>query len=292
MTDTDNTTTTARVERRLSAIFSADVQGYSRLMGDDEETTIRTLTAYRQVFSALIQDNNGRVVDSPGDNLLAEFGSAVDPVRCGVAVQKELAARNDALPEPRRMRYRIGIDVGDVVVEGERIYGDGVNIGARIEGLADGGGVCISSTVHDQVEGKLEFGYQDLGDQTVKNISKHVRVYRVLMDADSEVGARTDMPPDSLAAAPSDLPDKPSIAVLPFLNLSGDQEQEYFSDGLTEDLITDLSKISGLFVIGTRSFCIKVRRSNLRKSAKNSVYATYLNVACVRLVIGCVLLPS
>ncbi len=236
MAEADAHTMTSRVERRLSAIFSTDVQGYSRLMGDDEEATIRTLTAYREVFSSLIQQHHGRVVHSPGDNLLAEFGSAVDAVRCGVAVQKELAERNSALPESRKMLFRIGLNVGDVIVEAERIYGDGVHIAARIEGLADGGGVCISGTVYDQVEGKLDLGYQDLGEQTVKNIIKPIRVYRVLMDP--EMGGQTEAasaPAATVSQQPPTLPDKPPIAVLP------------------EDLITDLSKISSLFIIPRNS---------------------------------------
>src|SRR6266542_2732350 len=167
------------MERKLTAILSADVKGYSRLMGEDEEATIRTLTAYRAVMAALIQQHRGRVVDSPGDNLLAEFASVVDAVRCAVEIQQELTAQNAGLPAQRKMEFRIGINLGDVVVEGERIYGDGVNIAARLESLAEPSGICISGTVYDQVETKLALIYDYLGEQTVKNIAKPVRVWRV-----------------------------------------------------------------------------------------------------------------
>ena len=167
-------------KRKLTAILSADAVGYSRLMGEDEEATVRTLTAYREVLSTLIQQHNGKVLDSPGDNLLAEFVSVVDAVQCAVSVQKEIKARNDQLPENRRMQFRIGINLGDVIQEEERIYGDGVNIAARLEGLANPGGICISKTAFDQIESKLPYGYEFLGDQTVKNIAKQVSAYRVL----------------------------------------------------------------------------------------------------------------
>jgi adenylate cyclase len=170
------------MERKLTAILSADVKGYSRLMGEDEEATIRTLTAYRAVMTTYIQQQRGRVVDSPGDNLLAEFASVVDAVRCAVAMQHELQTRNAAVPAQRRMEFRIGINLGDVVVEGERLYGDGVNIAARVESLAEPGGLCISGTVYDQIENKLPLKYDYLGEQTVKNIAKPVRVWRVVMD--------------------------------------------------------------------------------------------------------------
>src|SRR5215470_3946041 len=174
-------TPTVGMERKLAAIFSTDVVGYSRLMGDDEEATIRTLTAYRAVISSLIQQYRGRVVDSPGDNLLAEFASVVDAVRCAVEIQQALKVKNEELPEHRQMRFRIGINLGDVIVDGKRLYGDGVNIAARLESLAVPGGICISSTVHDHIKNKLTLGYEDLGPQQVKNIAEPVRVYRVAM---------------------------------------------------------------------------------------------------------------
>ncbi len=232
------------MERKLTAILSADVKGYSRLMGEDEEATIRTLTAYREEMAAIIRQHRGRVVDSPGDNLLAEFASVVDAVQCAVVIQGTLRAENTSLPPNRKMEFRIGINLGDVVVEGERIYGDGVNIAARVEGLAEAGGICISGNVHEQVKNKLSLGYEYLGEQAVKNITDPVRVYRVEIETEAAASTISAEQPAELA-----LPDKPSIAVLPFTNMSGDPEQEYFSDGITEDIITDLSKLSGLFVI-------------------------------------------
>jgi adenylate cyclase len=275
--------TAPAVERKLAAIWSADVKGYSRLMGEDEVATVQTLTAYREVMARLIRERRGRVVDSPGDNLLAEFGSVVDAVACAVEFQRELGARNAEVPPSRRLEFRIGINLGDVIVEGERIYGDGVNIAARIEGLADAGGIAISGTAYDQVKGKLPVVYEPLGEHLVKNIREPVRVYRVPLEP---AAARPARPWGSIpgraswrrtawlgsllavvvvagvaawglysrAHAPAlTLPDTPSIAVLPFENMSGDAGQEYFSDGMTEDLITALSKLSGLFVIARNS---------------------------------------
>ena len=233
-----------RAKRKLSAILSADVKGYSRLMGEDELGTVRTLEAYRELIAEVIRNYGGRVVDSPGDNMLAEFTSVVDAVECAAEIQKELGVKNAELPKNRRMQFRIGINLGDVIEEGERIYGDGVNIAARIEGLAEAGGICVSGTAYDQVKNKLALAYEYLGEQSVKNISEPVRVYRVVMEVE---GSRPE------SSREYGLPDKPSIAVLPFMNMSGDPEQEYFSDGMTEDLITDLSKISGLFVIARNS---------------------------------------
>lgn len=233
-----------RAKRKLSAILSADVKGYSRLMEEDELGTVRTLEAYREIIGEVIRNYSGRVVDSPGDNVLAEFASVVDAVECAIEIQNELKAKNTQLPKNRRMEFRIGINLGDVIEEGERIYGDGLNIAARIEGLAEAGGICISRNVYDQVKNKLALGYEYLGEHSVKNISEPVRVYRAVMEIESS---------SPEFSREHGLPDKPSIAVLPFVNMSGDSEQEYFSDGMTEDLITDLSKISGLFVIARNS---------------------------------------
>jgi adenylate cyclase len=233
------------MRRKLAALFSADVQGYSRLMGDDEEATVRTLAGHREVMGELIGHHRGRVVDAPGDNLLAEFASAVDALACAVAVQQELANRNASLPEPRRMQFRIGINLGDVLTDGDRLYGDGVNIAARVQDLAEPGGVCVSGTTFDQVEGKLPFAYEFLGEQSVKNIARPLRIYRVVM------AERPDAAPETTEGL--DAPAQPSIAVLPFANMSSDPDQEYFSDGIAEDLITDLSKLSGLFVIARNS---------------------------------------
>ncbi|NIS72004.1 MAG: hypothetical protein GTO12_24670, partial [Proteobacteria bacterium] len=277
-------------KRKLTAILSADVEGYSRLMGEDEDATIRTLTTYRELMSTLIHKHRGRVVDSPGDNLLAEFTSVVDAVRCAVEIQEELRVRNAELPENRRMEFRIGINLGDVVEEGERIYGDGVNITARVEGLAEGGGICISGTVYDSIKNKLSLSYESLGEHTVKNITEPVRVYRMRIGPEAAApvvreekagprrwqkaalaavvtlvvaaGAwaiwnfyfrRPRVEPASVEKMAFPLPDKPSIAVLPFQNLSGDPEQEYFSDGITSNIITQLYKVPNMFVIAKTS---------------------------------------
>ena len=246
-----------RAKRKLTAILSADVKGYSRLMGEDELSTIETLKKYRELIDTLIQQYRGRVVDSPGDNMLTEFSSVVDAVDCAVEIQKELKLKNDALPENRRMEFRIGVNLGDVVEDSERIYGDGVNIAARIEGLAEVGGICISGTAFDQVESKLGLGFEYLGEQSVKNVKKPVRVYRVSMESGvSGLELSRELP----------LPDKPSIAVLPFVNMSGDSEQGYFSDGITEEIITGLSKIPRLFVTARNStFTYKDRAVNVRQ---------------------------
>ena len=250
-----------RAKRKLTAILSADVKGYSRLMGEDELSTIETLKKYRELIDTLIQQYRGRVVDSPGDNMLAEFSSVVDAVECAVEIQKELKLKNDELPENRRMEFRIGVNLGDVVEDGERIYGDGVNIAARIEGLAEVGGICISGTAYDQVESKLRLEYEYLGEQKVKNITRPVRVYRLRMEFNADV---------SKLSKPLQLPDKPSIAVLPFVNMSGDLEQEYFVDGITEDIITALSKFRWFFVIARNStFTYKGKPVNVKQVAQD-----------------------
>jgi len=271
-------------KRKLTAILSADAEGYSRLMGEDEDATIRTLTSYRELMSTLIQKHRGRVVDSPGDNLLAEFLSVVDAVRCAVEIQEELRVRNAELPENSRMHFRIGINLGDVVQEEERIYGDGINIAARVEGLAEGGGICISGTVYDSIKNKLSLTYESLGEHTVKNITEPVRVYRMRVGPEAAVKQKPKrlhkpalaalvvlivaagtwaiwnfsfrpppMEPASEEKMAYPLPDKPSIAVLPFDNLSGDPEQGYLADGFTENIITALSNIPVIFVIARNS---------------------------------------
>jgi adenylate cyclase len=278
-------------KRKLTAILSADVEGYSRLMGDDEEATVRTLTAYRSAINDLVQQYRGRVVDTPGDNILAEFTSVVDAVNCAVEIQREFAERNAELPYNRRMEFRIGVNLGDVIEEEGRIYGDGVNITARVEAMSKAGGICISGRAYDQVENKLGLEYENLGEHQVKNITRPIRVYRVLsfpgaaahrvVQAKDALGRRwrkialptaavvvlavvvlgiwqfytrrPPLEPASVEKMAFPLPDKPSIAVLPFDNLSGDEKLDVFVDGMTEDIISALARFNQLFVIARNS---------------------------------------
>jgi len=239
------------LKRKLAAILSADVRGYSRLMGEDEEWTLRTLNAYKEVVGSLIQQHRGRVVGTAGDSILAEFGSVVDAVQCAVEIQQVLRAKNAMLPETRRMDFRIGINLGDVIEEGDTIYGDGVNIAARVEGLAEPGGICISESAYQQIENKLPLRYDYLGEHEVKNIVKPVRVYRAQIESEAVARKPSEVASKEKMAFP--LPDKPSIAVLPFVNMSDDPKQEFFSDGMTEEIITALSKSPYLFVIARQS---------------------------------------
>jgi len=240
------------LKRKLTTILSADVQGYSRLMGEDEEGTIRILKAYMEVIKGFIQQHRGRLVATGGDSVLAEFASVVDAVRCAVVIQEELKERNRKVPGDQRMEFRIGINLGDVVEEDNTILGDGVNIAARVQSLAEAGGICITGTAYDQVKNKLAFGYEYVGEQTVKNIKEPVRIYRVLMEPGVQMPAGgVEVASKEKMAFP--LPEKPSIAVLPFINMSKDPEQEYFSDGMTKEIITALSKVPNLFVIARNS---------------------------------------
>ena len=348
---------TQEVKRKLTAILSADVKGYSRLMGEDEKGTVRTLNLYKEVMTGFIQHHRGRVIGTAGDSMLAEFASVVDAVECAVQIQKELKTRNDELPENRKMEFRIGVNLGDVIEDGDQILGDGVNIAARLESLADAGGICISGTAFDQVRNKLELGYEYLGEQTVKNIALPIRVYKVLMEpgaAGKVIGEKKAKPkqrqgvalglvvaviviiaafavwklyappasqkevtpkekivasqpekaptaaPPSTEVAPKEkvtlpspekvsktatpsppvekadpkkmafpLPNKPSIAVLPFANMTGDASQEFMVDGLTESIITALARVPQLFVIARESsFSYKGRKVKVQQVAE------------------------
>jgi adenylate cyclase len=281
------------VERRLAAILSADAVGYSRLMAEDEAGTIRTLTSYRHEIAGLVGDHRGRVVDSPGDNVLVEFRTAIDAVECAVEIQRVLDARNSSLPAQRRMDFRVGVHLGDIAFDAEHVYGDGVNIAARLESLADAGGICISGAVYEQVANKLALAYDDLGQKTVKNIPKPVRVYRVRLEeaqaksktptprhrssakvavacatavgalvvvvswlnreAETPSGEQSASATSQVAVTAPHSSGRPGIAVLPFCNLSGDPEQEYFSDGVTEDLTAVLATSPDLLVISRSS---------------------------------------
>src|ERR1700738_4928426 len=254
----DRTLEAHRVERKLSAIFAADVEGYSRLMGQDEVGTLRTLTAYRVILDGLIASHRGRIFNTAGDSLVAAFASAVDAVQCAVSVQDAIAKENSDRPAGEQMRFRIGLHVGDIIVQGDNLFGDAVNIAARLEALAEPGGICISGTVRDQIGTKLPLAFTDLGEQQVKNIAQPIKAYRI--------GGATSPTITPVLGSSLPLPDKPSIAVLPFQNMSGDPEQEYFVDGMVEEIITALSRIRWLFVIARNStFTYKGRAVDVKE---------------------------
>jgi len=295
------------LERRLTTILAADVVGYSRMMATDERNTIDQLKAHRsELIEPKIAEHHGRVVKLMGDGTLMEFASVVDAVSFAVEVQRAVASRNAGVPQDRQVWYRIGINIGDIIVEDDDIYGDGINVAARLEGLAEPGGICVSRNVFDEVKAKVDVGFEDLGPREVKNLPEPVQVFKALLDSDASLpiaqvasgskrplvrlslavglvvvlaaaaGAlwlrpwQSDPQPAQVADPALPLPDRPSIAVLPFNNMSGDPAQEYFSDGITEDLITDLSKVSGLFVIARNSsFAYKDRPLDLRQVGRD-----------------------
>ncbi len=295
-----------RLPRKLVAILHADVAGYSRLSGEDEDTTHRRLKESLTLISTTVDRHNGQVVNYAGDAVLARFDAAVDALACATAIQKVLKDRNSNVPDERKVEFRIGVNLGDVIEDQGDIYGDGVNVAARLERLAEPGGICISEAVHTAVGNKLSVGFADIGEQQVKNIEKPVRVYRVLLAAEAASKAviqprlrkggswrwfavvssvivfvavagivvwqqswRSAVAPPAVEGIAHSLPDKPSIAVLPFTNMSGDPDQEYFADGITEDLTTDLSKLSGLFVVARNSsFTYRGKALDLREVSR------------------------
>ena len=264
----------SRVERRLAAILAADVAGYSRLTGLDEEGTHAQLTDHLRSFATKITEHRGRVVKSTGDGLLADFSSVVDAVRCAVDVQRGMVQRNSDVPQEKRIEFRIGINVGDIIIDRGDIFGDGVNVATRLESLAEPGGICVSSRVKEDAEGKLEIIFENAGEQHLKNIERPVHVYRV--QPSSPVSSRPTLA----------LPDKPSIAVLPFENMSGDAEQEYFADGMVDEIITALSRFRSLFVIARNStFTYKGRSVDVKQAGRELGSATCLKAVCAKLQI-------
>jgi TolB-like protein/class 3 adenylate cyclase/tetratricopeptide (TPR) repeat protein len=248
-----------RMARKLAAIIAADVVSYSRLMGVDEAETLAALKTHRRdLIDPNIAEHQGRIVKTTGDGLLIEFPSVIEAVQCAVEVQRAMQERNSDVPADHRIEFRVGINLGDIIIDGDDIYGDGVNVAARLEGLADANGVCVSRVVHDQVRDKLDLGFEDLGERQLKNIARPVHVFRI---AASAIGLRTQSATPALA-----LPDKPSIAILPFTNMSGDPEQDYFADGMVEDVITALSHFKALFVIARNSsFTYKGRAVDVKQ---------------------------
>jgi adenylate cyclase len=255
-----------RVDRRLAAIFAGDIAGYGRLMGADEEGTLRQLKGHRkELVDPKITEHRGRIVKTTGDGMLVEFVSVVDAVRCAVDIQRGMLERNSNVPTEKSIQFRIGINVGDIIIDGDDIYGDGVNVAARLEALADPGGIMVSRVVHDQVQDKLGFEFDDMGEQAVKNIARPVSVHRVHL---------TEQAPKSVASTAGKVErtasERPSIAVLPFVNMSGDTEQEYFADGISEDIITGLSKLRWFFVIARNSsFAYKGKTIDVKRAARD-----------------------
>jgi class 3 adenylate cyclase/TolB-like protein len=259
--------TSARVERRLAAVLAADVAGYSRLMGRDEEGTLASLKSLRKsLVDPAIAAHRGRIVKTTGDGLLVEFASAVDAARCAIEVQRGMAEQNSNVPQDTRIEFRIGIHIGDIISDENDIFGDGVNIAARLEGIAESGGVCISDDAHRQIRGKVDIAFDDMGSQTLKNIAEPMRTWRMQF-GNAHAAPSITQKELALSSGPQlALPDKPSIAVLPFQNMSGDPEQDYFADGMVEDIITALSRIRWLFVIARNSsFTYKGRSVDIKQ---------------------------
>jgi adenylate cyclase len=255
-----------RVERRLAAILAADIAGYSSLMGADEEATVRDLKGHQGVILPMVASFGGRVIDTAGDGILAEFASVLNAVNCAVAIQNTMLERNAAIDAARRMQFRIGVNQGDVVCDETRIYGDGINVAARLEGIAEAGGICLSGKVYEEVQGRINLACEDLGAQQLKNIARPIRVYRVDLRA-FPVGKAQPAPIASKTSSPGS--EVPSIAVLPFANMSGDPDQEFFADGLTEDIITELSRFREFLVISRNStFVYKGKAVNVQEVAK------------------------
>jgi len=261
-----------RVERRLAAILAADVAGYSRLMGVDEEGTVAALKSYRrELIDPKIAEHRGRIVKTTGDGALVEYASAVDAVRCAVEIQRAMGERNVTIPEDRRIEFRIGINVGDIIIDDSDIFGDGVNIAARLEGLAEAGGICVSGRVQEDVQGKIDVSFEDAGDQQLKNIARPVKVYRVQLGKSAT----------KVETAPA-RSNRPSIAVLPFQNMSGDPEQEYFADGMVDEIITGLSRIKWLSVISRNSTFIYKNKSVAMKEVADKFGVRYVLEGGVR----------
>jgi adenylate cyclase len=268
-----------RVERRLAAILAADVAGYSRLMGEDEAGTARALREHRTAADPLIVEHGGRIFKTTGDGALIEFGSVVAAVQCAIALQNLMVERNAGIDADRRMDLRIGIHLGDVLIDGDDIIGDGVNIAARLEGIAEPGGICISEDAFRQVRGKVDVEFDDIGEQSLKNIARPLRVYcyRGLP------AAATELPATALP-----LPDNPSLAVLPFQNLSGDPEREYFVDGMVEEITMAIARLPWLFVIARNSaFTYKGRPVDVKRWRRSSACAMCWRAACAKPATGC-----